>query len=190
MKPRSNLALALIMLLSATTVSATDLTVNFTATIKETTCAIKVSAIGGANLSGNSAANDYYLDFPTMGVSDISNKSALTEASFKLTPTDCNNEIASIVMTIGGASTADSSRLLTNDNTSSGDASHIGVGFRRMDEDDTQRFTLDGTTHTNWTRDEIINGLQLTGVIRQTTTASDITPGAFQAKATFVFTYN
>ena len=54
---------------------ATDLSVNFTATIKETTCAMTLNALNGANISGDTATNNYYLDLPDMGVSDIVNKS-------------------------------------------------------------------------------------------------------------------
>ncbi|ALR75491.1 fimbrial protein [[Enterobacter] lignolyticus] len=190
MKLPLRLALLLMMSFGAIKIYAQDLTVNFTATIKDTTCAMTVIALNGANLSGDSTANDYYLDFPTMGISDIVNKSALTEASFKIMPQNCNNYVSSLSMTINGTISGYTPSLIVTDSSISGHTNYAGVGFKRMSADDTQRFTLNGSQNISWTRDEIINGLDLTGIIRQTTSAGTITPGVLQAKATFVFTYN
>lgn len=190
MKVNLRLPLLLITLQAPLCLSATELTVNFTATVKETTCAMGISALSGSAVSGDAASGNYYLDFPTMGVADITHKSALTEASFKVMPTNCNNDISSIKMTINGNRSGESNTLLINDNASSADASGIGVGFKRRGEDDNSRFTLDGSTYVDWTTDEIAQGMELTGIIRQLNAANDISPGAFQAKATFVFNYN
>ncbi|HCO8216376.1 fimbrial protein [Escherichia fergusonii] len=170
---------------------ATDLSVNFTATIKETTCAMTIAPIDGATLSGDSASNNYYLDLPTMGVSDVANKTALTEASFKLLPLNCNNYVSLMSMTISGRHSGYTDSLLINDSGVANGASYIGVGFRRRSvEDETQRFKIDGSTRINWTREEMASGFDVTTMIRQTTASVGMTPGVIQAKATFVFTYN
>lgn len=168
---------------------ATDLSVNFTATIKETTCAMTLNALNGANISGDTATNNYYLDLPDMGVSDIVNKSSLSEANFKILASNCNNYISSLSMTLNGAVSNYTDSLIGNDQTVSGHTNYVGLGIKRMNADENLRFKLNGSQRVTWTNDEISNGLDLTAMLRQTTTGNTITTGQFQAKVTFVFTY-
>ncbi|HBE6261560.1 TPA: fimbrial protein [Escherichia coli] len=184
------LTLLLTTLLNASWALAVNISVNFTATIKETTCAMTVSALNGANLSGDSASENYFLDLPSMGVSDITNKTSKTEASFKLLPINCNNYISSMSMTIGGKHSGYTDTLLVNDSSLTGGASYIGVGFKRLNDDDSLRFKVDGTTSINWTRNDIANGFDITGIVRRTTSSYNMIPGLVQTKAIFVFTYN
>lgn len=181
----------LLMTLCLRSALATNITVNFTATIKETTCEMTVTPVDGANISGDAASDNYYLDLPTMGVSDIANKTSLTEASFKLKPLNCNNYVSTMSMTISGKHSGYTDSLLVDDSSLANGASYIGVGFRRRDNtDESQQFKVDGSTRINWTNDEIANGLDLTTMIRQTTAQHNMIPGEIQTKATFVFTYN
>lgn len=190
MKRFLRLTLLLILLINLPQTSATDITVNFTATVKETTCAMTLAPLNGANLSGDSATENYLLDLPSLGVSDITNKSSLTEASFKILPSNCSNYVSSMSMTISGQHSGYTDSLLVNVASVPNGVSYIGAGFKRMNDDDSLRFKLDGTTRINWTRDEMVNGLNLTSIIRQTTSSYHMVPGELQVKATFVFTYN
>ncbi|MCV5090808.1 fimbrial protein, partial [Escherichia coli] len=79
--------------------------------------------------------------------------------------------------------------LIGNDQTVSGHTNYVGLGIKRMNADENLRFKLNGSQRITWTNDEISNGLDLTAMLRQTTTGNTITTGQFQAKVTFVFTY-
>ncbi|AMB55682.1 fimbrial protein [Escherichia coli] len=183
------LTLLLTTLLNASWALAVDISVNFTATIKETTCAMTVSGLNGASLTGDTGANSYFLDLPDMGVSDVVNKTSLTEASFKIKPSNCNNYISTLSMTLSGKVSSYTNTLIGNDQSISGHTNYAGLAIKRMNTDESLRFKLDGSQNVNWTQDEIINGLDLTAFIRQTSSSNKITPGSFQAKATIIFTY-
>ncbi|MCV5919677.1 fimbrial protein, partial [Escherichia coli] len=80
-------------------------------------------------------SENYFLDIPAMGVSDITNKTSKTEASFKLLPINCNNYISSMSMTIGGKHSDYTDTLLVNESSVTGGANYIGVGFKRLNDD-------------------------------------------------------
>lgn len=93
-------------------------------------------------------------------------------------------------MTIGGKHSDYTDTLLVNESSVTGGANYIGVGFKRLNDDDSLRFKVDGTTSINWTRNDIANGFDITGIVRQTTSSHTMEPGTVQTKAIFVFTYN
>lgn len=183
------LPLLVITFICISQASATNLTVNFTATIKETTCAMTVTPVNGSNISGDTTSNNYYLDLPIMGISDIYNMTPLTEGSFKILPSNCNNYVSGLSMTIKGAVSSYTDSLIANDQSIAGHTNYVGMGIKRMNSDESLRFKLNGNQRIDWTRDEIINGIDLTALIRRTTSSQPTSPGDFQAKATFVFTY-
>ena len=79
--PLYNLIFVTALALYGTASYAQDLTVNFDATVEETTCAMTVRSLGSAAASGTS--NDgYILTVPEMTVLDIVNQTSKAEGSF------------------------------------------------------------------------------------------------------------
>ncbi|HHH7149341.1 TPA: fimbrial protein, partial [Escherichia coli] len=89
-----------------------------------------------------------------------------------------------IFTTLTGTTT--SGKLIVNE-ASSG-ATGVGMGIKRRDTADSTFFTPNNTDKFEWTADEKTNGVPLTVALRETTAGAGRT-GAFQAKATFNFTY-
>ncbi|EDT1457656.1 fimbrial protein [Salmonella enterica subsp. enterica serovar Ramatgan] len=170
-----------------TAVREQQLSVDYTATIEEMTCVITITAVGSTTLtsSGNAA---YILTLPEMGVLDISNRTSLSEGNFRLLPTECNNNISSLTMTITGT-TSVSSYLIDGDTGVANAAENIALGFKPMGSDDGSRVKVDGSQKVTWTNDQVKNGYDLSAMIRRSNSSAGPLPGEFSAKATFVFTY-
>ena len=125
--------------------SATDLNVDFTATVLATTCTITIVQDGGPVVTGSNG--EYSLTIPDVGLDKVITGDVAAQANFKLLASDCSNGYSKIFTTLTGA---------------------------------TDKF--------EWTTDEKANGVPLTVALRETTAGAGRT-GAFQAKATFNFTY-
>ncbi|HDT6545186.1 TPA: fimbrial protein [Kluyvera ascorbata] len=174
-------------LLLAGELHAQNLSVNFDATVEETTCAMTITALGSATASG-SVADGYTLNVPQMSVLDIINQTANTEGSFKLMPAECNNEIVSIVMTISGNVNSGNIYFIDNDTSISGYAENVSMAIKPKGGTDGQRIKLNGAQSVTWTSVQITNGMDLSVSFRRLTTAPPVA-GVFQANATFSFTY-
>ncbi|EGT0666800.1 fimbrial protein [Citrobacter werkmanii] len=181
-----SLTLATMLLAPPAFATSQGLTVNFTAVIEETTCLIKVSSLNNISVSGS--GTQYALTVPNIGIAELLNATASTEGSFKLLPTECNNEITSLTMTIQGNTLSYSAYLLQNALTS-GNAENVGLGFKPNGGDESSRLKLDGTTKTVWSQSQITDGMDLSAVFRRASSSREPTPGDFQAKVTFTFTY-
>lgn len=166
---------------------AQNLSVNFDATVEETTCAMAISALDGTTSSGT-VADGYTLNVPSMSVLDIINQTANTEGSFKLLPTECNNEISSIVMTINGNVNPSNNYFIDNDTSISGYAENVAMAIKPKGGTEGQRIRLNGGQSVTWTSDQITNGMDLTVLFRRLSTTPPVA-GVFQANATFSFTY-
>ncbi|WP_347290015.1 fimbrial protein [Kluyvera georgiana] len=166
---------------------AQNLTVNFDATVEETTCAMTISALDGTTSSGT-VADGYKLNVPDMTVLDIVNQTANTEGSFRLMPSECNNEISSIVMTINGNVNPGNNYFIDNDTSISGYAENVSMAIKPKGGTEGQRIRLNGGQSVTWTSDQIANGMDLSVSFRRLTSATPVA-GVFQANATFSFTY-
>ncbi|WP_213134475.1 fimbrial protein [Citrobacter sp. FP75] len=162
------------------------LSLDFTAVIEETTCVMKVSSLNNTAVSGS--GTQYALTIPNIGIAELLNVTASTEGSFKILPTECNNEISSIRMSIQGTTLSNTAYMLQNTLTS-GNAENVALGFKPHGTDDGSRLKLDGTTKTNWSQSQIADGMDLDAFFRRASSSKEPTPGDFQAKATFTFTY-
>ncbi|ECH9262336.1 fimbrial protein [Salmonella enterica subsp. enterica] len=163
------------------------LSLDFTAVIEETTCVMKVSSLSNISVSGSDT--QYALTVPNIGLSELLNATNKTEGNFKILPQECNNAITSITMSVKGTTLSNTSFMLKNSLTGSGNAENVGLGFKPQGSQDGDRLRLDGTVKTDWTPDQITNGMDMTAFFRRASSSLTPTTGDFQAKATFTFTY-
>ncbi|CAK1218919.1 TPA: fimbrial protein [Escherichia coli] len=163
--------------------SATDLQVDFTATVLATTCTITIEQDGGPVVT-SSGNDEYSLTIPDVGLDKVVTGDVAAQANFKLKAKDCSNGYSKIFTTLTGTSV--SGKLIVNE-ASSG-AAGVGMGIKRRDAADSAFFTPNNTDKFEWSSDEKTNGVPLTVALRETTAGAGRT-GAFQAKATFNFTY-
>ncbi|EJD4016237.1 fimbrial protein, partial [Escherichia coli] len=77
-------------ILLSPSVFATDINVEFTATVKATTCNITLT---GNNVT-NDGNNNYTLRIPKMGLDKIANKTTESQADFKLVASGCSSGIS------------------------------------------------------------------------------------------------
>lgn len=171
---------------SSDAVTTQGLDIDFTAVIEETTCLMTVSSLDNGSVSGSNMK--YALVIPDFGIAELLNNAASTEGSFKLQPQECNNEITSITMTITGNTLTNSAYRLKNDLTT-GNAENVGLGFKPKGKDDGTNLKLDGTQKISWDHSQIADGMDLTAFFRRASTSLTPTPGDFQARVTFTFTY-
>lgn len=182
----NSLALAGALIASPGFATTQGLSLDFTAVIEETTCVMKLSGLKNASISGSDA--QYVLTVPNIGIAELLNTTASTEASFRILPQECNNDITSISMTAQGTTLTNNSYMLSNSLTS-GNAENVGLGFKPDGSDDSSQLKLDGTQTTKWSHSQITDGMDLSAFFRPASSALTPTAGDFQAKVTFTFTY-
>src|SRR5699024_5118668 len=120
-------------ILLSPSVFATDINVEFTATVKATTCNITLT---GNNVT-NDGNNNSTLRIPKMGLDKITNKTTESQADFKLVASGCSSGISWIDTTLTGNALSSSSKLiipLSGDLSST--TSNIGMGFKKRTTDD------------------------------------------------------
>ena len=166
--------------------STQGLSLDFTAVIEETTCVMNISSLSNATLSGS--GTQYQLTIPNIGIAELLNVTASTEGSFKLQPKECNNEITSLTMTVQGTTLTGSEYMLQNA-LNSNNAENVGLGFKPKGGDENSRFKLNGAQNITWSQSQIADGMDLSAFFRRASTSLTPTPGDFQAKSTFTFTY-
>ena len=71
----------------------------------------------------------------------------------------------------------------------SNNAENVGLGFKPKGGDENSRFKLNGAQNITWSQSQIADGMDLSAFFRRASTSLTPTPGDFQAKATFTFTY-
>nr|WP_218071141.1 fimbrial protein [Escherichia coli] len=172
----------------SSSVLATDINVDFTATVKASTCNI--------TLTGNNVTSDgndtYTLTFPgTIGLDKIANKTTQAQANFNLVASGCTTGVSKITTKLSGSASGSSPALIipsTSDTTSTTD--YIGMGIKRIDTDDSTFLTPNSAQSIIWSGTEISSteGLKLTVALRETSAGRGV-PGDFRAQATFNFIY-
>lgn len=168
-------------------VFATDINVEFTATVKATTCNITLT---GNNVT-NDGNNNYTLRIFKMGLDKIANKTTEFQADFKLVASGCSSGISWIDTTLTGNALLSLLKLII---LQFGDlfltTSNIGMGFKKRTTDDATFFKLNSAEKIRWSTDEMQpdKGLEMTVALRETDAGQGVL-GNFCALATFNFIY-
>ncbi|EHB7662518.1 fimbrial protein [Escherichia coli] len=166
---------------------ATDINVDFTATVKATTCNITLT---GTNVTDNKN-NKYTLVIPSMGMDKIANKTVQSEANFKLVAIEntCSSGISWIDTTLTGNQFGNSTLIIPLDSDTTSTTRNIGMGFKRKATSGDTFLKPNGAEYIRWSASEIsTDGLEMTVALRETTTGQGV-PGKFRALATFNFSY-
>lgn len=181
----SIVAMTMLALSGSALADGTNLDVNFTANIRETTCDMKL-------VGGTGSDTQQTLTIGNNGqvrMDDV--KAGLASAQFKIVIVECPASLRSLKTTIKGAPSSQSPTALTNQLIASGGANWSGVEIARVSTPDAP-FLINSTDDAKrlvWTQDEIANKeVQLVATLRETL-AGEMTIGAFQTVGTFEFTY-
>ena len=161
--------------------------VEFTATVKATTCNITLT---GNNVT-NDGNNNYTLRIPKMGLDKIANKTTESQADFKLVASGCSSGISWIDTTLtGNASSSSPKLIIPQSGDSSSTTSNIGMGFKKRTTDDATFLKPNSAEKIRWSTDEMQpdKGLEMTVALRETDAGQGV-PGNFRALATFNFIY-
>lgn len=177
--------IALAMLTMAGSATATDLNVNFTANIRETTCDMKL--VGG---TGSDTQQTLILgENGQVRMDDV--KAGNINAQFKIVMVECPSSLKNLKTTIKGTPVGILPTALTNQLISSGGANWTGVQISRASAPDAP-FTINSTDDTKrlvWTTAEIASKeVPLVATLLETN-PGEMTIGAFKSVATFEFTY-
>ncbi|MCL8378227.1 fimbrial protein [Escherichia coli] len=182
------IAILMGLLLSPSVFATTDINVEFTATVKATTCNITLT---GTNVT-NDGNNNYTLRIPKMGLDKIANKTTESQADFKLVARECSTGISWIDTTLTGNSSSSSPKLLIpQSGDSSSTTSYIGMGFKKRTTDDATFLQPNNSAEKiRWSTNEMQpdKGLEMTVALRETEAGTGV-PGNFRALATFNFIY-
>lgn len=178
--------IALSLLAMSGAVAATDLNVNFTANIRETTCDMKLVGGEGSNtaqtltLGNNGQAR----------IDDI--RAGNVTAKFKIAIIDCPSSLRTLKTTVKGSPAGYLKTGLVNQlPVEAGNANYSAVEIAR-ESAPTAPFTINSTDDSKrlvWTEEEITNKeVPLIAILRETY-ADRLTIGQFQTVGTFEFTY-
>ncbi|MEG5694796.1 fimbrial protein [Enterobacter quasihormaechei] len=177
--------IALSLLAMSGAAAATDLNVNFTANIRETTCDMKLVGGEGSNtaqtltLGNNGQAR----------IDDI--RAGNVTAKFKIAIIDCPSSLRTLKTTVKGSPASYLKTGLVNQLKGAGFANYSAVEIAR-ESASTAPFTVNSTDDSKrlvWTQEEITNKeVPLIATLRETS-ANELTIGQFQTVGTFEFTY-
>lgn len=177
--------IALSLLAMSGAAAATDLNVNFTANIRETTCDMKLVGGDGSNtaqtltLGNNGQAR----------IDDI--RAGNVTAKFKIAIIDCPSSLRTLKTTVKGSPASYLKTGLVNQLKGAGFANYSAVEIAR-ESAPTAPFTVNSTDDSKrlvWTQEEITNKeVPLIATLRETS-ANELTIGQFQTVGTFEFTY-
>lgn len=181
----SVVAMTMLALSGSVLAEGTDLNVNFTANIRETTCDMKL-------VGGTGSDTQQTLTLGNNGQARIDDVRAGTvTANFKIAIVECPSSLNSLKTTIKGAPAVNLPTAVTNQLIPSGGANWSGVEIARASTPDAP-FLINSTEDAKrlvWTSDEIANKeVPLVATLRETY-ENGMTLGAFQTVATFEFTY-
>lgn len=178
--------IALSLLAMSGAAAATDLNVNFTANIRETTCDMKL--VGG---EGSDTAQTLTLGNNGQArIDDI--RAGNVTAKFKIAIIDCPSSLRTLKTTIKGSPAGYLKTGLVNQlPVEAGNANYSAVEIAR-ESAPTAPFTINSTNDSErlvWTPEEITNKeVPLIAILRETY-ADRLTIGQFQTVGTFEFTY-
>jgi len=178
--------IAFAMLAITGSAAATDLNVNFTANIRETTCDMKL-------VGGTGSDTQQTLTIGNNGqvrLDDV--KAGTANATFKIVMVECPSSLAALKTTVKGTPSGYLATGLVNQITkANGGADYSAVEIARADTPDAP-FKINSTVDAErlvWSATEIQNKeVPLIATIRETQ-ANSMTIGDFQAVATFEFSY-
>lgn len=172
---------------SAQATDGADITVDFTANIRETTCDMKLSGGVGSDTQQTLTLGGSKGE---VRLNDV--KSGNVSADFKLMIVECPSSLTSLKTTIKGQASTDLATGFVNQiSKDSGGADYAAIEIARESTPDAP-FTPNATADAQrlvWTSEEINNKeLPLVATLRETK-ANQMTTGSFQTVATFEFTY-
>ncbi|UUX20471.1 fimbrial protein [Salmonella enterica] len=169
---------------SALAANSTNLDVNFTATILETTCNMKL--VGG---TGSDTVQELIIGNSSGEVRIDDVRAGTATADFKLVIVECPASLQSLKTSINGTPSGYSTKILTSG--TKGSADYIGVSVARASKPD-KPFVINSTADSErlvWSEVEINSKEVPLIAIMKETKANSATTGAFSAVATFVFSY-
>lgn len=178
--------IALAMLAMTGSAAATDLNVNFTANIRETTCDMKL-------VGGEGSDTQQTLTLGTNGqvrLDDV--KAGTANAAFKIVMVECPASLTSLKTTVKGTKSGYlASGLVNQIAKTNGGADYSAAEIARADAPDAP-FIINSTVDAErlvWSPTEIQNKeVNLVATLRETK-ANSMTIGDFQTVATFEFSY-
>lgn len=181
----SVVAMTMLALSGSALADGTNLDVNFTANIRETTCDMKL-------VGGTGSDTQQTLTIGKNGQVRLDDVRAGTaNAQFKIVIVECPSSLRSLKTTIKGAPAAKLKTALTNQLIPSGGSNWSGVEIARAIAPEAP-FLINSTDDAKrlvWTPEEIASSeVQLVATMRETSTG-EMTIGAFQTVGTFEFTY-
>jgi type 1 fimbria pilin len=180
------LSLSVIVMTALTlsgTAHSTDLTVNFTANLRETTCDMKLVGGSGSNTE------------QTLKIGDSQGKIRLDQvqagtatAEFKLAIVECPSSLSDLKTTVKGTQNTDLLTGVSNSKTTaSGGADYAAVTIARASAPDAP-FTIN-SKRLVWSAAEITSKeIPLVATLKETQTGK-MTTGDFEAIVTFEFSY-
>ncbi|CAM6781742.1 fimbrial protein [Enterobacter asburiae] len=178
--------IALAMLAMTGSAAATDLNVNFTANIRETTCDMKL-------VGGEGSDTQQTLTLGTNGqvrLDDV--KAGTANAAFKIVMVECPASLTSLKTTVKGTPSGYlASGLVNQIAKANGGADFSAAEIARADAPDAPFIvnSLEDAERLVWSPSEIQNKeVNLVATIRETK-ANSMTIGDFQTVATFEFSY-
>lgn len=178
--------LALTVSTQAMAVGSLNLDVTFTATLRETTCDMKVE--GGTGDGSNNT-----IPIGTNGktnLADIVNGSDAAAATFKLKIVECPDSLSKLKTTITGTPSSVVKTAITNASSTS-PASNVAVSIARTSapESPFEINSTDDSKRLSWTQSEI-SSKEVPLIARLIETqAGSATTGNFSGMATFNFEY-
>jgi len=181
----SIVATTMLALSGSALAEGTNLDVNFTANIRETTCDMKlVGGTGSDTQQTLTLGNNGQVRLEDVRARNVT-------ATFKIAIVECPSSLKSLKTSINGKKGSYSATGLVNQLISSGGANFSAIEIARESTPDAP-FYVNSTADANrlvWTQEEIANKeVQLIATMFETQ-ANELTIGAFQTVATFVFTY-
>lgn len=178
--------IALAMLAMTGSAAATDLNVNFTANIRETTCDMKL-------VGGEGSDTQQTLTLGTNGqvrLDDV--KAGTANATFKIVMVECPASLTSLKTTVKGTQSGYlMSGLVNQIAKANGGADFTAAEIARADAPDAPFIvnSLEDAERLVWSPSEIQNKeVNLVATLRETK-ANSMTIGDFQTVATFEFSY-
>lgn len=181
----SIVAITTLALSGSALADGTNLDINFTANIRETTCDMKL--VGG---TGSDTQQTLTLgNNGQVRIDDVRARSV--SATFKIAIVECPSSLKSLKTTLKGKKGSYSTSGLVNQLISSGGANFSAVEIARESAPQAP-FDVNSTADAKrlvWTPEEIANKeVQLVATMFETQ-PNQLTIGAFQTVATFEFTY-
>jgi type 1 fimbria pilin len=180
----SVVAMTMLALSGSALANGTNLDVNFTANIRETTCDMKLVTGSDTQQTLTIGSNSQ------VRIDDV--KAGTANANFKIVIVECPASLTSLKTTVKGSPSGYLTTGLVNQITkANGGADYSAVEIARADTP-LAPFTINSTVDTErlvWTATEIQNKeVPLVATLRETQT-NKMTIGDFQAVATFEFSY-